>query len=146
MVLAEFIGYFWCRYLDGQVVGQKIVRFLVSSHDFEEARKKYGPTGVVMADGNEPIEQLAFKAVPAFHASRDEMAKVESKLYEKGYWTLYMIQLRQETSGTDSRPVSGTITQEEMWRMMTAHPTARARAAFRVIDAQRPKQGQMLLG
>jgi hypothetical protein len=142
MFLAEFIGYFWCRYLDGQVVGQKIVRFLVSSEQFEECRKKWGATGVVPATGDEPIEQLAFKPVPPFHDSRDEMAKVERKLEEKGLWTIYMAKVREETAG---RPVSGTITAGEMWRMLTASPTSRARAAFLVVDSQRPKQ-QALFG
>ncbi len=143
MYLAEFIGYFWCRYLDGQVVGQKIVRFLVSPEQFEEARKKWGATGVVPASGDETVEQLAFKPVPAFHASLDDMAKVEAKIRNSGQGSLYLARLREEVNG--DKPVTGPITAEEMWRMVTAHASSRARAAFLVIDAQRPKQ-QALFG
>lgn len=141
--LAEFLGYFWCRHLDGLVVGERIVRFLVSPQQFEQAKIDYGPTGIVLAGGNEQIEQLAFKALPPFHASRDEMAKVESKLYEKGLSTIYRAKLREVTSGT-SKPFTGPLTDDEMWRLITAHPCDRARAAYVVIDSQRPKQQQLI--
>lgn len=140
MALAEFIGYFWCRYLDGMVVGQRIVRFLVSPVQFEQAKKDYGAGGIVVASKEEPIEQLAFKAVPAFHASRDEMAKVENRIYDAGMRSLYMAQLRSYLSRN-----TGALSEDEHWAMITAHPSSRARAAFLVIDAQRPKQ-QVLFG
>ena len=142
MTLAEFIGFFWCRYLDGQVVGQKIVRFLASKEQFEAARKTYGPSGVVMADGDETIEQLAFKALPAFHASLDEMAKVEHKLEERKWHGIYRAHLRDFLR--PNQHLTGPLTDDEVWTMITAPPSIRARAAYLVVDAQKPKQ-QMLL-
>lgn len=137
-VLAEFLGYFWCRYLGGQVVGQRIVRFLVSPEQFEEAKKQYGPGSVVLAAGDERVEQLAFRSLPAFHASRDDMAKVEDAICAKGFSSIYRAKLREMT-GND-RTAAGPLTDEEMWRMITAHPAQRSRAAFLVIDSQRPKR------
>jgi hypothetical protein len=138
--LAEFMGYFWCRYYSGQVVGERIVRFLVSPEQFEEAKQKFGLGSIGTATGQEPIEQLAFKAVPAYHSSRDAMAAVEAKLHYLRMWELYVNHLRDELG----LPVTGILTAEQHWNLITAEPRARARAAFLVIDAQRPKQQALL--
>ena len=132
LTLAEFLGYFWCRYQDGLIAGERIVRFLVSPQQFEEARKTYGPTGIVPATMQEPVEQLAFKAVPAFHASRDEMAQVEDKLKEFGYDSFYRAKLREIVGGQPSGPLH----EDEAWRMITASARLRVQAAYLVIVAQ----------
>jgi hypothetical protein len=141
--LAEFMGYFWCCYKDGLVAGERIVRFLVSPKQFEEARAKFGPTGVVLASGSEQVEQLAFKSLPPFHASRDEMAQVEDKIYQVGLSSVYRAKLREEING--GKQVTGLLSEDEMWRMITASAGHRARAAYLVVDGQRPKQ-QTLFG
>lgn len=141
MALAEYMGYFWCRILDGLVAGQRIVRFLVSPQDFEKAKADFGPSGIVLASKEEQIEQLAWKAVPAFHASRDEMAKVEDRLFQLGFSSVYRAKLREIVSPGRTGP----LTDNEMWLMITASAGDRAKAAFLVIDAQRPKQ-QALFG
>ena len=141
LALAEYTGYFWCRYLDGLVAGQRVVRFLISPEQFEQARKEFGPTGIVIATKEEPIEQLAFRSVPAFHASRDEMAKIEEKLYQNGISSVYLAKLRELIGGHSV----GLLTEDELWRMLTASAQTRARAAFIIIDSQRPKQ-QNLFG
>ncbi len=142
--LAEYMGYFWCRYQDGVIAGERVVRFLMSPQQFEETKIKFGPASVVLASGNEQVEQLAFKSLPPFHASRDEMAKVEEKLYSVGLSSVYRAKLREEANGT-GKPANGPLSEEEMWRMITATPAQRSRAAYLVIDSQRPKQ-QALFG
>jgi len=139
--LAEFLGYFWCRYQGGVVVGQRVVRFLMSSEQFEEARVQYGPGGIVQATGEEQIEQLAFRAVPPFHASLDAVAQVERTLFAQRLWETYLLRLRDVLQ----LPVTGLLTAEQNWRLITAEARARATAAFLLIDSQKPKQ-QMLLG
>lgn len=140
-VLAEFLGYFWCRYNKGQVVGERIVRFLVSPEQFEQAKEQYGVGAIVPASNEEPVEQLAFKPLPPFHSSRDEMAKVEAKLYQSGaLWQIYISNMR----GVMKIIHVGT-TAEALWMLITADARVRAQAAFLTVDAQRPKQ-QALFG
>jgi len=141
MALAEFLGYFWCRYLDGMVVGQRIVRFLVSPQQFEAAKKEYGASGIILASKEEPIEQLAFRAVPAFHSSRDEMAKIETRFYQMNLHDLYRMKLRELVC----QQATGLLSDLDLWHLITAEPSERARAAFLAIDGQRPRQ-QTLFG
>ena len=138
--LAEFMGYFWCRFNSGQVVGERIVRFLVSETQFEEAKVKYGPGCLVTAHGDEPAEQLAFKAVPAYHSSRDVVGLVEAKLYSLRMAEIYTTQLRNVLG----LPVTGILTFDQTWHMITADALSRSKAAFLVIDSQRPKQQKLL--
>jgi len=139
--LAEFLGYFWCRYQGGLVVGQRIVRFLMSTEQFEQARVEHGPGGIVQATGDEQIEQLAFKALPPFHADRNAVAQVEMALFARQMWETYLLRLRDVLQ----LPVAGLLTAEENWRLITADARARATATYLLIESQRPKQ-QMLLG
>jgi hypothetical protein len=138
--LAEFMGYFWCRYLGGVVAGERIVRFLMSAEQFESAKTKFGPGSLAPAKGDEQIEQLAFKAVPAYHNDRNAVAVVEDKLFHLGMWQIYLGQLRHVLGIS-----SGGTTPEQNWALITASGNARAKAAFLVIDAQKPKQ-QILFG
>jgi len=138
--LAEFLGYFWCRFNSGQVVGERIVRFLVSPEQFEQAKEQYGAGAIVPANNEEPVEQLAFKPLPPFHSSRDEMARIEAKLYQSGgLWQIYINHLRGGLG------VSNTATAQGLWLMVTADAKTRSKAAFITVEAQRPKQ-QALFG
>lgn len=138
--LAEFMGYFWCRYNSGQVVGERIVRFLMSADQFEQAKVKFGPGSVINARGDEPVEQLAYKAVPAYHSDRNAMAQVEAKLYQLRMHDMYLAHLR----GCLSLPQTGALNAEQNWAMITADAGARSKAAYLLIDAQRPKQQSLL--
>ena len=138
--LAEFMGFFWCRFSSGQVVGERIVRFLMSQEQFDEAKVKFGPGSITTATGQEPIEQLAFKAVPAYHSSRDLMAQVEDKLYALRMWQMYLMRLNEALD----IPNNVALTAERHWAQVTATARARSTAAYLLIDSQRPKQ-QMLL-
>lgn len=138
-VIAEAMGYFWCRYNGGLVVGGRIVRFLVSPIQFAALLDKFGPGSVILASGQEHIEQLAFKALPSYHSSLDEVAQVESKLYQIGLWEIYLRHLKSALG-----LASPTLTAQEHWAMITASSRARAQAAYLTIDAQRPKQQSLL--
>ena len=138
-VLAEYMGYFWCRFNGGVVAGERIVRFLVSPEQFEAVMKKYGPGSIMLASGQEHVEQLAFNALPGYHASRDAVAPVEAKLYHLGMWEIYLRHLKHVLGLT-----SLTLTAKDHWYMITADARARAQAAYLTIDAQRPKQQQLL--
>ena len=138
--LAEFMGFFWCRFNSGQVVGERIVRFLVSQEQFEEAKLKFGFGSIILATGQEPIEQLAFKAVPAYHGSRDFMAQVEDKLYALKMWQMYLLRLNEALD----IPNNVSLTAEHHWRQITASARVRSTAAYLLIDSQRPKQQMML--
>jgi hypothetical protein len=139
--LAEFMGFFWCRFTGGQVVGERIVRFLMSPEQFEEAKAKFGVGSIALASGNELVEQLAYKAVPAYHASRDLMALVEAKLYTSRMWQMYLMRLNDALN----IPINMALTAEHHWAQITASPRARSTAAYLVIESQRPKQ-QVLFG
>ena len=134
--LAEFMGYFWCRFNSGQVYGERIVRFLMTQEQFDEAKTKFGPGSVVTANGLEQVEQLAFQAVPAYHSSCDLMAQVEAKLYALNMWQLYLMRLGEALGVASNAP----LTAEHHWRMITAPARARSAAAYLLLDSQRPKQ------
>ncbi len=139
--LAEFVGYFWCRFASGQVVGERIVRFLASPEEVEATKQNFGPLSIVRAKGDEQVQQLAFKALPAFHSDRNCMAVVEAALYRSGMWQIYLNHLRAQ----HGLPLNGSLSVEAFWSMITADARTRATAAFVTIDAQRPKQ-QALFG
>lgn len=134
--IAEFMGYFWCRYLTGQVVGERIVRFLMSPQQFEDTKIKYGPGSIGAATGTEQIEQLAYKPVPTYHSSRDAMADVEAKFVCLHMWDTYVMYLRN----TMEMPPTGPLTAEQQRALITADARARSMAAYILIDSQRPKQ------
>lgn len=134
ILLAQFLGYHWCRYGAGQVVGQRIVRFQATTEEIEEERSKFGSEAVMPASMLEPVEQLAFKPLPPFNLSRDAMAIVETRVYHIGWWELYLQQLRTVLGFT------GATTPAQQWAMVTADARTRSKAAFLIIDAQRPKQ------
>ena len=139
--LAEFMGYFWCRFNSGQVVGERIVRFLVSQEQFDEAKIKFGPGSITAATGQEPIEQLAFKAVPAYHSSRDLMALVEAKIYSMQLWQTYLMRFNYMLNISNA----SALTAEQRWAQITASARVRSIAAYLLLDSQRPKQ-QVLFG
>jgi len=139
--LAEYMGFFWCRYQEGLVAGERVVRFLMSPKQFEEAKTKYGPSSIGVATGQEVAEQLAYKSLPSYHSDRNAIAEVEARLYSMRMWELYVSQLRSALKMS----ISGLLTAEQNFMMITADARARSTAAYLVIDGQRPKQ-QALFG
>jgi len=133
--LAVWLGYFWCRYAKGQVVGDRYVRFLMSAEQFEDAKIRFGEGSIVPAKGDEPVEQLAFRGLPPYHNDLNAMAQVEHKIHEQKLWDLYITQLRN-VAGV---PIFGLLSAEHTFLLIAAKARTKAQAAFLLLEAIRPK-------